>query len=57
MVISLDELRTFRDAYEIDFGEEITEDEAREMLTRLVMFYERMAQPLPTPPVIAYDVT
>jgi hypothetical protein len=47
MTITPEELHAFQEAYKIDFGEAITEDEAREMLTRLVLFYERMAQPLP----------
>ncbi len=46
-LMSDEELCAFQDAYRSDFKEEITLDEAREMLTRLVLFYERVAAPLP----------
>lgn len=42
-------LREFQVAYEQDFGETITQDEAREMLTRLVTLYELVMCPVPVP--------
>lgn len=50
-----EELRQFQDAYSIDFGDTLTADEARDMLTRLVLLYERLAQPLPEQPRVLYD--
>jgi hypothetical protein len=47
--MSEEELRAFQDAYRKDFKEDISLDEAREMLMRLVRFYERIAEPLPEP--------
>jgi hypothetical protein len=55
MEISDEELCAFQSAYEVDFGEEITEDEAREMLTRLVVLYERLAKPLPRRDAVRYE--
>jgi hypothetical protein len=54
MEITSKELLAFQDAYEIDFGEEITVEEAREMLKRLIIFYARLAEPLPELPEIRY---
>jgi hypothetical protein len=47
MELSNECLREFQEAYEIDFGEQIALDEAREMLTRLVTFYELVSRLLP----------
>lgn len=47
MKITTDRLREFQVAYEQDFGESITADEAHEMLTRLVTLYELVMRPLP----------
>jgi hypothetical protein len=54
MEITSEELQGFINAYAIDFGEEISVDEAREMLTRLVQLYERVSEPLPVPPTVSY---
>ncbi len=40
-------LHEFQVAYEHDFGELITTDEAHEMLTRIVTLYELVMRPLP----------
>lgn len=47
MEINAARLREFQEAYEQDFGESITADEAHEMLTRLVTLYELVMRPLP----------
>jgi hypothetical protein len=47
MDIARERLEEFRSAYEQDFGELISIDEAREMLTRLVTLYELVGRPLP----------
>jgi hypothetical protein len=47
MQLSDERLRQFHEAYKDDFGEEITLDQAREMLTRLVTLYEVLLRPLP----------
>ena len=49
------ELSEFVDTYAIDFGEEISVDEAREMFARLVQLYERVSEPLPVPPTVSYS--
>jgi hypothetical protein len=54
MDISEKEVEFFREAYAIDFGEVFTDAEAREMLARLVVLYERLAEPLPHPPRATY---
>ena len=46
MEINAARLREFQEAYEHDFGELITTDEAHEMLTRLVTLYELVMRPL-----------
>jgi hypothetical protein len=55
MDISDSELLAFCEAYETDFGETITDDEARDMLLRLVLLYERLAQPLPNEAPVTYE--
>ncbi len=40
-------LHEFQVAYEQGFGETITQEEAHEMLTRLVTIYELLMRPLP----------
>jgi hypothetical protein len=55
MEISDKELCAFQEAYEVDFGETITEDEARGMLTRLAVLYERLAEPLPSRANVTYQ--
>lgn len=47
MEITTARLHEFQEAYEQDFGESITADEAHEMLTRLVTLYELVMRPLP----------
>jgi hypothetical protein len=47
MKITAERLHEFQSAYEQDFGESITADEAHEMLTRLVTLYELVMRPLP----------
>ena len=47
MQIKDEVLREYQVAHEKDFGEQITLDQAREQLTRLVTFYELVGQPLP----------
>ena len=39
MITSMERLEQFQQAYQQDFGECISADEAREMLSRLVTFY------------------
>lgn len=48
MHISDERLKEFQEAYEADFNEEITKEEAREMLSRLTKLYELLIQPLPS---------
>jgi hypothetical protein len=48
MEISDHELTDFQAAYAEDFGESISTAEAREMLQRLVTFYEVVSRPLPS---------
>ena len=55
METTREDIRAFQEAYEADFGETITDEEARELLTRLVVFYERLAEPLPRSPMVSYD--
>ena len=52
--VSEEELRAFQDAYRKDFKEDISIDEARKMLMRLVRFYKLISRPLPTPVEVAY---
>jgi hypothetical protein len=40
-------LQEFQEAYKMDFGEDISEEEAREMLSRLVTVIAILARPLP----------
>jgi hypothetical protein len=47
MEITIERLREFQDAYKKDFGEDFSPEEAREMLSRLVTFYELLLRPLP----------
>jgi hypothetical protein len=47
MEITPKRLHEFQVAYEQDFGESITTNEAQEMLNRLVTLYERVMRPLP----------
>lgn len=56
MNITEQEIRDFQEAYEIDFGEEISPDEAREMLMRLVQFFELITRPLPHPVDVTYAI-
>ena len=49
MQITNDRLRDFQEAYAADFGDQISIEEAREMLNRLVGLYELLLRPLPTP--------
>ena len=46
MEITDKRLLEFQEAYREDFGEEISPEEARAMLQRLVTLYELLAQPL-----------
>ena len=47
MQIPDERLRQFQTAYQLDFGEEITLEEAREMLSRLVSLYDLLLRPIP----------
>lgn len=47
MNITEERLREFQEAYKTDFGEEISQEEAREMLSRVVTLYELLMRPLP----------
>lgn len=47
MEITNERLREFQEAYKQDFGEDISPEEAREMLSRLATFYELLLRPLP----------
>ena len=51
MDISQVRLQEFRDAYKNDFGDDISEEEAREILSRLVTLYELLRTPLPDKPI------
>ena len=42
MTISAERLKEFQHAYQRDFGAEISVEEAREMLSRLVTLYEQL---------------
>lgn len=46
MAITNERLREFQEAYKQDFDEDISPEEAREMLSRLVTFYELLLRPL-----------
>jgi len=48
MPITPERLREFRFRYEEEFGEPISEDEAREIASRLVELYMMLAEPLPS---------
>ena len=50
MAANPERVREFQEAYMEDFGEEITEAEAREMLSRVVAFLQLIARPLPPDP-------
>jgi hypothetical protein len=43
----LQHIHEFQDAYKEEFNEELTEGEARVMLTQLVQFYRLIMRPLP----------
>lgn len=47
MSISEERVRDFIRAYREEFGDELSADQAREMLTRLVTLYQLLARPLP----------
>jgi hypothetical protein len=49
MTISQQRVEEFREAYRKEYGEDVSEAEARDMLTRLVVLYEMLARPLPDP--------
>lgn len=48
MTIDDDRLREFMRIYEKEFGEELSEGEARIVSGRLMFLYERLARPLPS---------
>lgn len=48
MPITPERLQEFRRLYEKEFGESISEDEAREIAPRLVELYMMLAQQLPS---------
>lgn len=50
MEISNERLQEFCDAYKIDFGEDISLEDAREILSRLMTLYELLRLPLPGKP-------
>jgi hypothetical protein len=47
MMISNERLEEFQDAYRDDFGADISAEEAREILSRLVTLYDRLRRPFP----------
>jgi hypothetical protein len=47
MLFSDDDLKTFQEIYKEDFGEPISEGDARLMATRLIRLYEALTTPLP----------
>ena len=51
MEISKVRLQEFRDAYKNDFGDDISKEEAREILSRLVTLYELLRTPLSDKPI------
>lgn len=51
MNISNERLQEFQDAYKQDFDNDISPEAAREMLSRLVTYYEQLLQPLPGDPL------
>ena len=48
MAVSHEDLREFMRLYKEEFGTEITEDEAREMASRLINLYLKLMEPLPS---------
>ena len=50
MAVSQHRVEEFREAYRKEYGEDISEAEARDMFTRLVVLYEMLARPLPDLP-------
>lgn len=48
MKIDDERLREFQEAYQQDFGEAISLDAAREMLSRVVTLYTALRRPLPS---------
>jgi hypothetical protein len=50
MTVSQQRVEEFREAYRKEYGEDISEAEARDMLTRLVVLCEMLARPLPDLP-------
>lgn len=48
MHITPERLKEFQEAYKLDFGDEITEGQAREMLFRVVTLYEQLLKALPS---------
>jgi len=50
MQIDEADLRDFAASYQECYGEEVSLDEAREMLFRLVHLYELLSHPLPSEP-------
>ena len=47
MEISNKRLREFQEAYKKEFNEEVSLEESREMLTRVVTLYQLLSRPLP----------
>lgn len=47
MMISNERLEEFQDAYRDDFGADISTEEAREILSRLVTLYDLLRRPFP----------
>jgi len=50
MQMNESDLREFMRIYEQEFGEELQEDEAREIASNLLSLYEALMQPLPSGP-------
>jgi len=48
MQMTEDQLREFLEAYRADVGEQISPEEARALMHRLLAFYELVASPLPS---------
>ncbi len=58
MEISQETIEEYKEIYKEDFGKEITDGEAREIITRVVILYEVLYSPLPhekNPPEASQD--
>lgn len=56
MSISEERVRDYIRVYKEEFGDDLSLDQGREMLTRLVTLYDLLARPLPDEPQRQQDV-